>query len=111
MKTPRLRTPSRKLRPVGTKAYSATIVALRKILSEVFGASQAAMAEKAGLSLSLLYRIIQGQREPTPTNIGAVIGAIPRKQRDAALQLMAIYLQDVADETHHGYLVNVESAA
>lgn len=95
--------------------YAATIVCLQRILLDVWGGSRAAMAEDTKLTVGLIVRIISGKpapqgRAPTAANIGAVIRALPAEHKDDALQLLTLYLQDVADETADGYLVNVEAA-
>lgn len=88
--------------------YAATAMQLQRILLGHWAGSQAQMAIDTGLSLGLIVRMISAERPASSNSIGAVIGALPREHKSLALNLMAAYLQDVADESHHGYQVSVE---
>ncbi|HOX63999.1 MAG TPA: hypothetical protein PLL56_14140 [Verrucomicrobiota bacterium] len=88
--------------------YAATAVQLQRILIDFWAGSQAQMAVDTGLSLGLIVRMISAERPASSNSIGAVIGALPREHKALALDLMSAYLQDVADESHHGYQVSVE---
>lgn len=75
-----------------------------QLVSELFADSPAQLAEKSGLDLAVISRLLNGHRPATPEQIGRVVAILPKSW---ALKLMTAFLSDVAAASAPGFAVTV----
>ena len=68
---------------------------LQEVIREHFDGSSRLLAESTGLDPSLVSRILNSKREPTPMFVGRVASALKKQEADA---LIAAYLRGIADK-------------
>lgn len=72
---------------------------LQLAINEEFAGNQRALGRSSDIHHSLISRILDQQREPTPATVGRLAGAFSKKTRDA---LIKSYLHGIAEQVAAG---------